>query len=178
MSLDWKKEISVLVYVKQTLADLDVNHLWQHHLPEVAALDDEIRKVEEYIGFQLDKLYAEFLRHANGWRSFYQSVDLFGTSDLLGSEKMQYAKSMLDSIEDNAVNASGLKKEDLLPIGSTLTDLDIFFITKPSSENLGEIIWIAGQEIDRFPNFDAFYLAMVDYNRAEIKDLKKELGQA
>ncbi len=177
MSIDWKKEISVLVYVKQVLADLDKNHLWQYHLPEVAATDDEIRNVEEHLGFQLDSRYAEFLRHANGWRSFYQSVDLFCTSDLLGSGTMRHAKLMCDSIDENAIKASGLNKEDLLPIGATSLDLDIFFITKPSSEHSGEIIWFAGQEIDRFSNFDEFYLAMVDYNRVEVEDLKKEDDQ-
>jgi hypothetical protein len=90
---------------------------------------------------------------------------------------MQHAKSMCDSIDENAIKASKLNKEDLLPIGSTSLDLDIFFITKPFSEHPGEIIWFAGQEIDRFPNFDEFYLAMVDYNRAEVEDLRKESDQ-
>lgn len=174
MNIDWKKEISILVYVKQVLSELDKDHLWQHHLPEVAATDDEIRNAEDYLGFHLDNRYVEFLRHANGWRSFYQSLDLFGTSDLLGSEAMHYANLMCDSIDENVMKVAGLSKEDLLPIGSSKVDLDIFFIKKPYSEHPGEIIWFAGQEIDRFSDFNEFYLAMVDYNRAEVEDLKKE----
>jgi hypothetical protein len=172
MSIDWKKEISVLVYIKQVLSDLDKNHLWEHHFPEVAAGGKEIENVEQHLGFQLDDRYAEFLRHANGWRSFYQSVDLFGTKDLLGSDAMQNAKMMLDVIDENAMKASRLNKDDLLPIGASSLDLDIFFIVKPSSEHSGQVIWFAGQEIDRFKNFYEFYLAMVDYNRAEVEDLR------
>ncbi|MFL2443764.1 SMI1/KNR4 family protein, partial [Bacillus thuringiensis serovar israelensis] len=36
----------------------------------------------------------------------------------------------------------------------------------------GEIIWFAGEEIDRFENFDEYFLAMIDYNREEILALK------
>lgn len=174
MSIDWKKEISILVYVKQVISDLDINHLWQYHLPAVATTKEEIKKLEEYLGFQLDSKYVEFLLYANGWKSFYQSVDLFGTYDLLGSESMQNARRMLNSIDDIVMNESGLLKDDLLPIAATSMDSDIFLISKFKPE---EIIWFSGQEIDRFPNFNEFFLAMVDYNRAEVEDLKRDISQ-
>lgn len=178
MSIDWKKEIAILVYVKQTLADFDKSHLWQYHLPEIAASDEEIKNAEKFLGFQLDDRYVEFLRHANGWKSFYQSVDLFGTRDLVDAEKMRHVQSMIDSIEKNAIESSGLEKDELFAIGATPVDMDIFLMAKPPSINAGKVYWFAGQEIDNFPSFDEFYLAMVDYNRAEIEDMKNELDKS
>jgi len=175
MSVHWEKEISVLVYIKQILSDLDKSHLWQYHLPEVAASEIEIVTLEKHLGFNLDTRYADFLRRANGWRCFYQSVDLFGTKELLNSKIYQQAQLILDSIDENVIKTSGLHKDDLLPIGATPFDMDIFFLAKPSSRHSGEIFWFAGQEIDRYPNFEEFYFAMVDYNRAEVEDLKREL---
>ena len=175
MSVDWKKEISILVYIKQIMSDLDNDHLWQYHLPEVAASEIDIITLEKHLGFKLDSQYAGFLRHANGWRCFYQSVDLFGTRELLNSEIYKQAKLMLDAIDENAMKVSELQKDDLLPIGATTLDMDMFFLGKPSSKHSGEIFWFTGQEIDRYPDFDEFYFAMVDYNRAEVEDLKNEL---
>jgi hypothetical protein len=35
----------------------------------------------------------------------------------------------------------------------------------------------AGEEIDRFPNFKEYFLAMTDYNRLEIDGLKQDRGK-
>ncbi|MBL2434413.1 SMI1/KNR4 family protein, partial [Klebsiella pneumoniae] len=51
-------------------------------------------------------------------------------------------------------------------------DKDLFVLCLPNSSRSGEIIWFAGEEIDRFKNFDEYFLAMVDYNREEILALK------
>lgn len=174
--MDWKEEIVKLVFVKQLLAEVDVEHIWPHHLPEVAASEDDIKAVEKHLGYSLDRKYADFLRHANGWKGFYQSVDLFGTSDLIDGSRMSHAKEMLYATDDSAIQMSGFQRSDLLPIGATMVDLDIFFLTMLNSSKPGQVIWFAGSEIDRFPDFDEFYLTMVDYNRAEIDDLKKRLS--
>jgi hypothetical protein len=33
----------------------------------------------------------------------------------------------------------------------------------------GVVIWFAGYEIERFANFDEYFLAMMDYNRRELR---------
>jgi hypothetical protein len=38
----------------------------------------------------------------------------------------------------------------------------------------GVVIWFAGEEIDRFFDFDEFFLAMVEYNRRELEDMKEQ----
>jgi hypothetical protein len=174
--MDWKKEIAVMVYVKQLLAEVDVKHLWPHHLPAVAASGEDLRRVERHLGFKLDAQYAAFLLHANGWRGFYQTVDLFGTNDLLGNDLMSYAVGMLGVIEPLVLNSSGCERGELIPIATTREDLDLFVLTKPSARNPGTVIWFAGTEIQRFSGFDDFFLGMVDYNRRQLAKHREKLG--
>jgi hypothetical protein len=173
---EWKNNIATMVYVKQRLMKLDTGGMWSHHFPEVAATEGQIKSVEEKLGYTLDTSYRTFLMHANGWKAFYQTVDLFGTNELIDSAIMKYAKGLLDTIEDDVIKASGFLREQLLPIATTRFDKDLFVITSPESHVPGIVIWFAGEEIDRFSSFNEYYLTMIDYNRAEIEDLIKEQG--
>ena len=39
---------------------------------------------------------------------------------------------------------------------------DLFVLCLPNSRRPGEIIWFAGEKIDRFENFEEYFLAIVD----------------
>lgn len=169
--MNWKEEIVKLVMIKQVLAELDKQNVWPHHLPSVAASTESIGEVQRRLGFELDTQYVEFLKYSDGWKGFYQTVDLFGVEDLMGSSKMQHALSLL-SVMGEALDASGLRVQDLLPIGVTTLDRDLFVLTKPTSAGGGLVIWFSGEEVDRFESFDNFFLAMMDYNREEVAYFK------
>lgn len=158
-----------MVYVKQALAEADVRSLWPHHFPAVAATEAQIVAAERHLGFALDRKYVAFLRHANGWRGFYQTVDLFGTDELSGSDLMTYACELLGFIESEVLAASDLRREDLLPIAATRQDKDLFVLVKPDAKQGGSVAWFAGTEIQRFDDFEEYFLAMVDYNRRQVE---------
>jgi hypothetical protein len=168
---DWKERIAVMALVKQRLAEVDTERLWEYHLPRVAASEERLQQVEAHLGQALDPSYRAFLRHADGWPAFYQSVDLFGSEELLGSERFQHAEEMLGYLEQEQPAASGMRG-GLLPVAASPVDLDLFVIPRRSSAHPGTVIWLAGSEIDRFPSFDEYFLAMIDYNRAEIQSLQ------
>jgi hypothetical protein len=151
---------------------LDKEGLWEYYLPEAAASEEVLIRTERQLGFSLDSQYREFLKYANGWKAFYQSVDLFGTDELVDSPDMDYAISILDAIEETVLESSGVERDQLLPIAATKIDKDLFVITKPNSSNPGMVIWFAGDEIDRFESFTEFFLSMIDYNREELKYFK------
>jgi hypothetical protein len=128
-------------------------------------------ETEAVIGHTLDPRYREFLSIADGWECFYHDVTLFGTKELIGGKVMDAANGMLEEIVPEAFKEGPLRKTDLLPIAVSATDKDMFVVTRPGGVHpSGTIIWIAGYEIDRFPTFDDFFLAMVDYNRLEYKE--------
>lgn len=169
---DWKRRIVELVFVKQKLAELDTKGLWQHRLPAVAASEAKLIAVEAHLGEPLDPAYRAFLLHADGWPAFYQSVDLFGSGDLLGGDRSHHAAEMLSFVEDPVLAASSLRREELLPIAASTVDLDLFVMTRRRATRPGLVIWLAGSEIDRFPSFDEYFLAMEDYNRLEVQNLR------
>jgi len=170
----WEKEISTMVFVKQALRELDVEKKWSYHFPEVAATEEEILSIERKFGYRLDESYRSFLKFANGWKGFYQEATLFGTKELIGSPIFNYANTMIRVIDDDVLKASGVSKEELLPIAATISDKDLFVITGHNSCIPGMVIWFAGEEIERFSNFNEYFLAMLDYNRAEVEDLRRE----
>ncbi|NPC93238.1 SMI1/KNR4 family protein [Bacillus sp. WMMC1349] len=167
---NWKENIATMVLVKQELMKHDVKNIWPHHFPEVGASEEQIRVIEDQLGHNLDSMFRRFLKHANGWKGFYQTVDLFGTEQLQESAIKDYAKTFLD---DDVLKESGVSRTQLLPIAITEFDKDLFVLCLPNSSTPGEVIWFAGEEIDRFKNFNEYFLAMIDYNREEVFELKK-----
>jgi hypothetical protein len=174
--VDWKKCIVELVLVKQKLAELDVAGLWENRLPGIAATETKLRDVERHLNETLDPAYRDFLLHADGWPALYQSIDLFGSHDLMGGDRFRHATEMLSYVEDDVLVAGGLQRDELLPIAASSVDLDLFVMTKRSAGKSGSVIWLAGSEIDRFSNFVDYFLAMIDYNRLEIQHLRKRLS--
>lgn len=174
MGEDWRTLIATMVFVKQELTRFDVNGLWPHHLPEVAASEARLDAAERQLGHGLDRKYRAFLSCADGWRGFYQTVNLFGTAQLLGGGEMAYAVKILGALDEEVLHASGYGRDDLLPIAATPLDRDLFVMARPKSSSHGEVIWFAGEEVDRFPDFEAYFRAMIDYNRREVQDLKDE----
>jgi hypothetical protein len=169
---NWKERIVQLVLVKQAIQEADKSGLWEYRLPAVAATLGQLAAVEAAIGGPLDPSYRTFLENAGGWPAFWQTVDLFGPEDLVGGPRFQHALEMLRLVEDSVLESGGLHREALLPIAASPVDLDLFVMTRRSSPSPGQVIWLAGSEVDRWPNFDEFYLAMVDYNRLELQHLK------
>jgi SMI1-KNR4 cell-wall len=171
---EWKQRIVELVLVKQKLAELGSKGLWQHRLPSVAATEGRLKSVEAHLGEALDPDYRAFLLHGDGWLAFYQTVDLFGSDDLMGNHRFHRATEMLRNVDDSVLISGGLRREDLLPIAASPVDLDLFVMTRRSASPPGMVVWLAGSEIDRFPSFDEYFIAMVDYNRLEVQHLQSE----
>ena len=167
--IDWPSEIVTGVLVHQRLAELDTRGIWKYHLPEVAASEDEIAATEQKLGYQLDKGYRQFLRHANGWRSFIQDVNILGTTGLVGGAVMDAAMVQLDAIDPEIFTDNvGIAAVDVLPVAASTQQPDMFLLGLPWSNAPGVIIWFSAGLVERFPNFDEFYLSMLDYNRRRI----------
>jgi hypothetical protein len=173
--IDWKREIAIAYLVKQKVAEVDSNHLWECHLPEVAATEEAIVAVEHSLGFNLDAEHRAFLRHANGWKGFMQNNDAFGVADLVAGSRHQKAIELLQSLEA-LEPICGFEQNELLPFALSSTSIDLFVIAKPNSQSPGVVLWFAGGVIDRFPSFSEWFLAMVDYNRREYQRFTGQLG--
>lgn len=80
---------------------------------------------------------------------------------------------MLEHLEPSVLDRSNLAIDCVLPIATSVNELDVFVITLARSREPGHIVWFAGDEVDRFPSLDEYFQAMLDYNRLEVKELAK-----
>ena len=117
--MNWPQEIATLVAVKQALVEVDSKGLWPHHLPAVGAARWGIEAAERQLGKSFDPAFRTFLSYANGWRGFYQTVDLFGTDDFAGSGSWLSAIDMIDALDNNLLRSLKLERETLTPIAAT-----------------------------------------------------------
>ena len=167
MTMDWPTEIVKAVIVRQHLEHVD--RLYSYPLPEVAASEADISATEDKIG-PLDQQYRTFLQFANGWRCFLQEIDLFGLHHLLGAPPMDSAIELIAAVGHDTFDSHlGFQFEDLLTIGASDAQTDMWFLAKPGTPRAGEVLWFWGSDFETYPCFDEFYLAMVDYNRRALQ---------
>jgi hypothetical protein len=173
MVMDWNTEIAIAWQVQQANQQFDRVGLWNYRLPHVAATHEKVAYAEMVLGFELDPRFRLFLSYADGWPDFYQSVDLFGTSDLVGGRLMEKASEMLRVIDDAVWQHAKVELDNVLPIAVSKADRDVFVIVTPHQSNAGQVLWFSGTMVEAFPDFDEFFLSMVDYNRETLADFKK-----
>lgn len=168
----WKERIVEMLMVRNELYKADKAQLWEYHYPEVAAELREIQLAKEKLQIKLSKDYIDFLLCANGWKCFYQLVDLFGTKDF-DTENMSLAKMLLNTELECDESLNDIK-EYLFPIAVSQTDKDLFVMVLKEGREYGQIIWLAGGEIEIFFSFSDFFEAMIEYNKEELEDILDE----
>jgi hypothetical protein len=177
-SLEWKRAVVDLARLKQQIDDIDSTHLFEYRLPLVAAQQSTLQAIERHIGEPLDEKYRSFLQHAGGWPAFQQTVDLFGPEDLIGrTRNVERAEELLGYLdEEGTLQLSKLRRSDVLPIAVTCQDMDVFVICRTRSETPGQVVWFASYEIERFAEFDGFYLAILELHRRRLANLLQARG--
>lgn len=169
----WPVLIGTLVQVKQTLAQVD-GGLWPYHYPEVKASEQVIGDTERRLGLSLSPSYREFLLHANGWKGFFQTVDLLGCAELITGSHRDSFDATYGSLQEEEWRAIGLTRGSTLPFGVTLQDKDafVFDLTRKREGEFG-IVWLAGETIDEWASFTEFFKSMIEYNRREVRQFSQ-----
>ena len=170
--MDWKLLVTQMVMVKSQIFEADKEKLWPYNFPNVAASERQIQRMKKKIGKDLPVDYVDFLKTANGWKGFFQNNDLIGTEDFDESKYVMLANEEFFSLDEAVVE--GIKKEELFLVGINLTDRDLFFLVLSDNEKKGEVVWFAGEEVERFKNFSDFFASMIAYNKRELHKLKGE----
>ncbi|WP_211473824.1 SMI1/KNR4 family protein [Collimonas humicola] len=162
MTTDWKSEIARIVYWKQIAADHDKKKALPWHLPRVGAKPENIASAEKIIGTSFSHQFKEFLGYADGWQGFHVLTDLFGTKEFIdGKSNLVLKRPELAAFLDT----NNLSDAEVISIGASDFDLDVFLHFSPSSKMLpGGVLWFANEEVDRYESFAEFFTAMVNYN--------------
>lgn len=168
----WPDIIQRMEQTRVQLQAVDTDGLYTYLPPRPGCSKEEIAQVEARLGFPLDRQYAEFLQSADGWQQLYQSVDLFGTPELLSAEVMDYAKDLLKIVCQLAPDLEFTETE-LLPIGVARQDSDLFLMTTPVNGGNCMVLWFSGYEVERFDCFLSFITAIASYNKLDLEDLQQ-----
>ncbi len=168
----WMVRIVRMLEVRNRMYAADKEQLWEYYYPEVAAKIEDVESLQKRLNIRLNPDYVDFLLRADGWKRFYQDVDLFGTKDF-DTEIMEYAQQLLN-VELEYHDSLRQIKDYLIPVAVSRTDKDLFVMVLTEGEDFGKIVWLAGGEIDRFSSFVEFFDSMMEYNRLDLESLLNE----
>lgn len=171
---DWRPPIVEMVVTKEQLKKVDPEGLFPYFLPEVAATEQEVDVAERALGISLDEDHRTFLKFANGWKCFIQEITLLGAGDLGSGELWESAKSAL-RVSPETLEANAWSIDDLIPIGASLAQADIFLMHVENGAVAPQVIWVAeGERIDTYDSFGQFFVSMIEYTRRRVRKMVDE----
>lgn len=167
---DWEELIGFSVLLRQQVHDLKPD-LRPYTIPGVGATEEQLRAAEARLGYPLDPMHREFLSYANGWRYFFVYTHLLGTDELGQGELWQTGNELLQLYYSEGPARTDFPPRGeitLVAVGSEVTDLFVIWRTGPTLDGGRPVSWLAGEEIDRFPNFREFLLSVNQYLQNDI----------
>ncbi|MEW1546296.1 SMI1/KNR4 family protein [Streptomyces tsukubensis] len=167
----WSALCAEMDRVKLGLKVHDRRGLWPHEPRRPPAPPERIADIATVTRCPVDPDYADFLRHADGWPGILQDIDLFGTRDFgtaTGTGAYARAEESVRTIGAVARIERDRGFSRLVPIGASRDDIDVLVLHcngEPDRRN--PVSWLAAAEVDRYPTFTDFFLAMIAANEAE-----------
>ena len=166
-----------MVEVKSHLSDVD-GGFWPYYLPALKAEMSAIDQVESRLGFDLPSSYRRFLGYANGWRGFFQTIDLLSCDQLLRGDEYASSGEVANPIGHKDWQTLDLDPESTVIIGGSTHEADLFVIDfSLFIDHEAPIVWIAGERIQTWPAFVDFFSSMIEYNRREIAHFLRQLNR-
>jgi hypothetical protein len=165
--LGWPELLGFRIIQRQQLADARPR-AYPMTAPKVAASEGQLDEAEERLGRPLDVQYRDFLAYANGWPDFNLDVALLGTDDLGQGPLWEKAQEQLELFyEEGPVASDFPAKDDVFPIGVGTETIDLYVVwtTGPETSLGRPVLWLAGEEIDRFPNFRELFLGIYELGK-------------
>lgn len=163
--------------IVQARMEADWTGLWDYSLPRPKASQETIERTEARLGFRLPESYRGFLLAADGWPCFFQDMTIFSTSDLLGGDLHQAGRIQLDLPECvEAMASGGVIAADHFPVVASLTQIEIALMGRPGTPAAGTVSWVRGEVMQRYDDFLDYYLSMMELNKLDTADIRREDG--
>ncbi|OFT37494.1 1,3-beta-glucan synthase regulator, partial [Actinomyces sp. HMSC08A09] len=163
--------------IVQARMEADWKGIWNYAVPHVHATEETVASTEAQLGFRLPESYRGFLLASNGWPYFYLDMTAFSTSDLLGGELHEAGQTQLELDECiEAMAAGGVIAADHFPVAASLESIDVALMGKPGTPAAGTVSWVRGEVIERYDDFLDYYLSMMELNKLDTADLRRDYG--
>ena len=163
--------------IVQARMEADWTGLWDYAMPNPKASEETVARTEAQLGFRLPESYRGFLLASNGWPYFFQDMTIFSTSDLLGGELHKAGQIQLELEECvEAMAAGGVIAADHFTVVASRESIEIALMGKPGTPAEGTVSWVRGEVMQRYDDFLDYYLSMMELNKLDTADLKKDFG--
>ena len=173
----WPNYIGWGWMIIQARMEADWKGLWDYAPPNAGASEETLARTEAQLGFRLPKSYRDFLKVADGWCCFYQDMTIFSTSDLLGGELRKLGGVQLELEECiEAMASDGVIAADHFMVAAAQGSIDIVLMGRPGTPAEGTASWVRGEVLGRYDDLLDYYLSMMEYNKLETADLRKDFG--
>lgn len=173
MPTDWPELIGFSATLRAQLAELEPD-LSPLTMPRVAATEEQLADAERRLGSSLDGQHRDLLRHGNGWPLFFTYCDLLGTAELGEGTLWDKGQELLDlHFSEAPVPSDFPARDDLMPIavGDMVTDVFALWRTGPETSGGRPVLWLAGEEVDRWDNVREWLLSVNQYLQNDIVKL-------
>ena len=163
--------------IVQARMEADWTGLWDYAMPNPKASEETVARAEARLGFRLPESYRGFLLAADGWPCFFQDMTAFSTSDLLGGDLHEAGQIQLELEECvEAMAADGVIAADHFTVVASRESIEIALMGKPGTPAEGTVSWVRGEVMQRYDDFLDYYLSMMELNKLDTADLKKDFG--
>ena len=163
--------------IVQARMEADWTGLWDYAMPNPKASEETVARAEARLGFRLPESYRGFLLAADGWPCFFQDMTIFSTSDLLGGELHKAGQIQLELDECvEAMAAGGVIAADHFTVVASRESIEIALMGKPGTPAEGTVSWVRGEVMQRYDDFLDYYLSMMELNKLDTADLRRDYG--
>ena len=169
----YKKLFEHMLMIHSKIEAADIKGLYEYDDPNEPATEEQLLNWEQDNNLNIPSSYRAFLLNANGWKNIVQAFELFSI-DALSFDKSNQYNEFLSFCIDNLSDYGD--KLCLLPIGANHESYDLYLMVLDSnSEYYGQVIWVAGEEVERYDDFEKFFNSLIKGNEYVYKLL---IGEA
>ena len=163
--------------IVQARMEADWTGLWDYAMPNPKASEETVARTEAQLGFRLPESYRGFLLASNAWPDLFQDMTIFSTSDLLGGELHKAGQIQLELEECvEAMAAGGVIAADHFTVVASRESIEIALMGKPGTPAEGTVSWVRGEVMQRYDDFLDYYLSMMELNKLDTADLRRDYG--
>jgi len=163
--------------IVQARMEADWTGLWDYAMPNPKASEETVARAEARLGFRLPESYRGFLLAADGWPCFFQDMTIFSTSDLLGGDLHKAGQTQLELEECvEAMAAGGVIAADHFTVVASRESIEIALLGRPGTPAEGTVSWVRGEVMQRYDDFLDYYLSMMELNKLDTADLRRDYG--
>ncbi|MEH3077134.1 MAG: hypothetical protein PGN11_10720 [Quadrisphaera sp.] len=166
MTDHWGTSIGLLIHIKTQILHADPDDIYGSEPPHLGASDADLDLAELRLSEKIDPQHRQLLQHADGWPRFFISNYLLTSQQL--SDPLVIAQTRKSN--ELAIEHLDIDLDDWGLIAKDFEGRSTMLIGRTSRPFAGQVLWLDGEEIDRFPTVRDWFESMIAYHREGLEE--------